>query len=255
MGHVSARDRTAVTWLGHATVLLEVDGVALLTDPVLRDRVGPLVRIAPGGGVDPPAHVDAVLLSHLHADHADLPSLRAIARENPVLAPHPAGSWLARRGLHDVRELRVGSEAIIGGIRVTATPARHDPGRRPFGPRAEPVGYLIAASQPVYFAGDTDLFDAMAELRDSVAVALLPVWGWGPRLGPGHLDPERAARAAAMIAPEVAIPIHWGTFAPVWPGGRLADPARPAREFERLTNRYAPSVEVRVLAPGGRTVI
>ena len=114
---------------------------------------------------------------------------------------------------------------------------------------------LIAASQPVYFAGDTDLFDAMAELRGSVALALLPVWGWGPRLGPGHLDPERAARAAAMIAPEVAIPIHWGTFAPVWPGGRLADPARPAREFERLTNRYAPSVEVRVLAPGGRTVI
>src|SRR5205807_8804424 len=62
-----------------------------------------------------------------------------------------------------------------------------------------------------------------------------------------------AARAAAMIAPEVAIPIHWGTFAPVWRGGRLSDPARPAREFARLTSRYAPSVEVRVLAPGRRT--
>jgi len=90
----------------------------------------------------------------------------------------------------------------------------------------------------------------MADLRGSVAVALLPVWGWVRRLGPGHLDPERAGRAAALIAPAIAIPIHWGTFAPRWTVGRM--PAEPAHEFALLAARYAPSVEVRVLAPGER---
>ena len=249
-------DRAVViTWLGHATVLLEVDGVELITDPVLRDRVGPLVRIAPGAGIVPPDRVDCVLLSHLHADHADLPSLRALATSAPVLAPCGAVGWLTRRGLPEVRGLRPGTETEIGDVRVTAVGAVHDRRRRPLGPAADPIGYLVQGSSSVYFPGDTDLFDAMGELHGSVTVALLPVWGWGPRLGPGHLDPERAARAAALIAPEVAIPIHWGTFAPRWPGGRPADPAAPARQFELLAARYAPSVEVRVLAPGERTVI
>jgi L-ascorbate metabolism protein UlaG (beta-lactamase superfamily) len=250
---MNSEARTTITWLGHATVLLEVDGVRLLSDPVLRDRIGPLVRIAPAGGIDPPRRVDGVLLSHLHADHADIPSLRAVARAGPILAPHPAGAWLARKGLHNVQELRPGAHAVIGGVPVVATPARHDPRRRPFGPRAEPIGFLVGATRPVYFAGDTDLFPAMRELRGSVAVALLPVWGWGSRLGPGHLDPERAARAVATIAPEVAIPIHWGSFALRRPGGRLPDPERPAREFARLAHRHAPSVEVRLLRPGDRT--
>lgn len=244
-----------ITWLGHACVLLELDGARLLTDPVLRDRFGPLARIAPPGGVDPPGQVDAVLLSHLHADHADLPSLRDIARSAPVVAPSGSGAWLARQGLEDVRELGAGSEIALGPIRVTATPAVHDRRRRPFGPEADPVGYVVAGSSSVYFAGDTDLFEGMEELRGSVEVALLPVWGWGRSLGPGHLDPERAAKAATLIAPRLAIPIHWGTFAPRWPGGRLADPAAPAREFARLVERDAPSVDVRVLAPGERTEV
>jgi L-ascorbate metabolism protein UlaG (beta-lactamase superfamily) len=157
--------------------------------------------------------------------------------------------------LADVRELGPGDEVAVGAVRVSATPATHDARRRPLGPRADPIGFLASGTRSVYFAGDTDLFDAMEELRGSVTVALLPVWGWGARLGPGHLDPERAARAAALIAPEIAIPVHWGTFAPGWPGGRMTEPERPAREFERLAVRYAPSVEVRVLAPGGRTEV
>lgn len=242
-----------ITWLGHATALLELDACRLLTDPVLRDRLGPLGRVAPSAGIERLEEIDGVLLSHLHADHADPPSLRAVGDTVPVLAPRGAGGWLARRGLHDVRELRPGARVTIGAVRVAATPASHDGRRRPLGPRAEPIGFLVTGTRSVYFAGDTDLFDAMGKLRGSVEVALLPVWGWGSRLGPGHLDPERAARAAALIAPEIAIPIHWGTFAPRWPGGRMADPEGPAREFERLARRFAPSVEVRVLAPGERT--
>jgi L-ascorbate metabolism protein UlaG (beta-lactamase superfamily) len=251
MWAMSAGDRTAITWLGHATALLQVDGVRLLTDPVLRDRIGPLVRISPRDGVDHPGRVDCVLLSHLHADHADPQSLREVARSVPALAPRGSGRWLRRLGLSDVREVDPGSELEIGGVRVSATPASHGRKRHPLGPRGDPVGYLVSGTRSVYFAGDTDLFDEMAELRGLVTVALLPVWGWGPRLGPGHLDPERAARAAALIAPAIAIPIHWGTFVPRVPIGRM--PSDPAAEFARLVERYAPSVEVRVLEPGGRT--
>lgn len=244
----------AITWLGHATVLIEIDGLRVLTDPVLRDRIGPLVRIGPRAPLDAP--VDCALLSHLHADHTDLPSLRALDRNGPLLVPHPARAWLAARGVHDVRDLRPGDEIRIGHVRITATTARHDDRRRPFGPRAQPVGYLIRGSGPsVYFAGDTDLFLDMAELRGSVDVALLPIWGWGPSIGPGHLDPESAAAAVALIRPGVVIPIHWGTFALRRPLKRLPDPSRPAHDFQALTTKYAPATEVRVLMPGERTAL
>ena len=194
-----------------------------------------------------------MLLSHLHADHTHLSSLRDVARRTPILAPRPAGAWLARHGLATAAELGPGDQTRISGLRVTATAAMHERRRRPLGPSAEPVGYLVSGSSSVYFAGDTDLFDAMSDLRGSVDVALLPISGWGPKLGPGHLDPERAARAAAAIAPAVAIPIHWGTFAPGWHLRRPADPERPAREFVGYARLHAPSVQVRTLAPGERT--
>ena len=239
-----------ITWLGHATALLELAGARILTDPVLRDRVGPLVRIAPPVRVRDTERIDAVLLSHLHADHADLPSLWKLGRSTPVLAPRGAGRWLSGRGLRDVRELQPGEETRVGVVRVTATPASHDGRRWPLGPSARPIGFVARAERSVYFAGDTDLFDAMGELAGSIDAALLPVAGWGPTLGPGHLDPDRAATAAALIQPEVAVPIHWGTLALGWPRRRPHDPERPAREFAALVAERAPLVEVRVLPPG-----
>jgi L-ascorbate metabolism protein UlaG (beta-lactamase superfamily) len=95
----------------------------------------------------------------------------------------------------------------------------------------------------------------MGELAGSIDVALLPVSGWGPTLGPGHLDAERATEAAAMIAPRVAVPIHWGTLSPRRPMRRHPDPLRPPKEFARLLAGRAPDVEVRVLAPGDRTIV
>jgi len=236
-----------ITWLGHATVLIELDGVRLLTDPVLGRRVGPLVRVS-GGAVDAAAlaPIDSVLLSHLHADHADLGSLRRL--HAPVIAPSGAGDWLRGAGLEVVREVSVGTEVSVGDVRVIATPALHDDRRRPLGMHADPVGFVARGALGVYFAGDTDLFESMGELRGIVDVALLPVWGWGPSVGEGHLDPQRAAQAAAMIAPRLAIPIHWGTFALPWARDGGSD--RHAREFAELTAELAPTVDVRVLAPG-----
>ena len=239
--------RARITWLGHATVLLELDGVRLLTDPVLGRRVGPLVRVS-GDPVEAAelGRIDCVLLSHLHADHADLGSLRRLRA--PVIGPSGAGDWLRGAGVEDVRELSPRGEAAVGRVHVIATPAVHDDRRRPFGTHAEPVGFVARGSLGVYFAGDTDLFEGMGELRGTVDVALLPVWGWGPSVGEGHLDPQRAAQAVAMIGPKLAIPIHWGTFALPWARGGDSD--RPAREFAELAAELAPEVDVRVLAPG-----
>ena len=236
-----------ITWLGHATVLIELDGVRLLTDPVLGRRVGPLVRVS-GEAVDAAAlaPIDSVLLSHLHADHADLGSLRRL--HAPVIGPSGAGDWLRGAGIEHVREVSAGTEVSVGDVRVIATPALHDDRRRPLGRHADPVGFVARGPLGVYFAGDTDLFEGMGELRGIVDVALLPVWGWGPSVGEGHLDPQRAAEAVALIGPKLAIPIHWGTFALPWARDGGSD--RPAREFAKLAAELAPEVEVRVLAPG-----
>jgi len=255
IGPPSRVREVAITWFGHATVLIEIDGVRVLTDPVLRSRVGPLVRIAPGLGSDAVGAVDCVLLSHLHADHVDLRTLRALRRSGPLVAPRGSRAWLTARGVSEVIEVGAGDEIGLGEVRITATPARHDGRRWPLGPTADPVGYLIGGSSGVYFAGDTELFLAMAELRGLVDVALLPIWGWGARLGAGHLDPEDAAAAASLIAPAVAIPIHWGTLALGRPARRPRDPQRPAREFAVFASRYAPAVDVRLLAPGERLIL
>jgi L-ascorbate metabolism protein UlaG (beta-lactamase superfamily) len=253
--HRSMSGSLWLTWLGHATAILDFGSARLITDPVLGSRVGPLVRLAPSVEIGEVRPLDGVLLSHVHADHAELETLRRLGRSLPVLAPYGAGNWLRRQGLHAVKELRAGDLVTVAGIRVTATPAAHDGRRWPFGPSADAIGYKVRGSHTVYFAGDTGPFDAMSEMRGSIDAALLPISGWGPTLGPGHLDPEAAARAAALISPRVAVPIHWGTLALRRPAKRPAAPVRPAREFSALTYRYAPEVDVRVLAPGERTEI
>jgi L-ascorbate metabolism protein UlaG (beta-lactamase superfamily) len=236
-------------------VLIELDGVRLLSDPVLRDRVGPLMRVAPPVAPEVFEAIDAVLLSHLHADHADVPSLQRVGSPL-VIAPRGAGPWLRERISGEVGEVGVGDELRVGSVRIVAISAVHGARRRPLGVRAEPVGYVVrAGAGSAYFAGDTDLFPAMADLAGSIDVALLPVSGWGRTLGPGHLDPERAAQAAVRIAPRVAVPIHWGTFSPGRPLRRHPDPGRPPHEFAALVAGRAPAVEVRVLEPGGRTVV
>jgi L-ascorbate metabolism protein UlaG (beta-lactamase superfamily) len=234
---------------------MDVDGVRLLTDPVMRARIGPLVRVAPPVAADAARGIDAILISHLHADHADGRSLRMLGPGTLVIAPEGAGGWLRGQGMSNVRELARGSQTTVVGVSITATPAVHEGGRWRYGRRADSVGYIAAGSLSCYFAGDTDLFDEMAEMAGELDAALLPVSGWGPTLGPGHLDPARSAIAAGLIAPRVAIPIHWGTLA--LPSARLRpdDPAAPARDFAERAARHAPDVDVRVLMPGESTVI
>jgi L-ascorbate metabolism protein UlaG (beta-lactamase superfamily) len=246
-----------LAYIGHATTLLRLDGVSILTDPMLRGGVGPLRRQAPPPDPAVPETADLVLISHLHRDHLDLPSLRRVPADIPVVVPPGSSSWVANAGGRNVHELRVGKTISIGDVELTGVKAVHDGYRDVhWGAQIEPLGYLIRrAGRAVYFAGDTDLFREMADLGE-VDLALLPIWGWGPSVGAGHLDPERAARALEMIRPRLAVPIHWGTFYPA--GLRLLRPeplTEPAVEFERLAARDAPDVEVRVVQPGSETTL
>jgi L-ascorbate metabolism protein UlaG (beta-lactamase superfamily) len=239
-----------ITWLGHATTLLEIGGVRLLTDPLLRDGVGHLRRHAPAPPPELFARIDAVLVSHLHLDHLDVASLRRLDPRVRVLVPAGGVSLLRRIGLVNTTAVRVGDEIAIAGADVRAVPAVHDGRRHPLARPAEAMGFVVAGAHRVYFAGDTDLFDDMAQAIGPLDAALLPVWGWGPSLGPGHMDPLGAARAAALLRPRVAVPIHWGTFFPIGlargRGDVLVD---PPHEFARQAAALAPDVAVRILAP------
>ena len=215
-----------VTWIGHSTVLLELDGVRLLTDPVLRPRVLHLRRVVPPAADVGP--VDAILISHGHYDHLDSKSLTRFDRATRVIAPKHVG------GFADVVEVAPGDDVRVGAVSVTATPAEHV---------RNAVGFLVTGSARIYFAGDTDLFDGMRELGP-IDVALLPIAGWGPRLPRGHLDPARAAQALELLRPRIAVPIHWGTYTRI---GLKRDEQEPARRFAELAAEF----DVRVLPVGG----
>jgi L-ascorbate metabolism protein UlaG (beta-lactamase superfamily) len=243
------RDR--ITFVGHSTVRLDLGAVALLTDPLLRRRFLHVVRHAPEPSPSIARDVDAVLLSHLHPDHLDLPSLSRVGPEAVLVVPAGAARLLRRRGFGRITELRPGESTRVGEVEVRATPAVHDGRRYPIGPAVDALGFdLRAPGHRIYFAGDTELFDEMEELAGT-DLALLPIGGWGPRVGRGHLDPRRAAEAAAMIRPRSVVPIHWGTYLRAGLAGRRPSLiAGPAREFVERLAELAPGVEARVLEPG-----
>ncbi|MEV0320919.1 MBL fold metallo-hydrolase [Streptomyces sp. NPDC050658] len=245
-----------ITWWGHATCTVEDSGLRVLTDPLFAARLAHLRRrrgALPGPGA---AVADLVLLSHLHADHLHLPSLARITPGTRVLLPRGARRdvpGLGRRLSHlRLTEVVPGDEVRVGDLDVRVVSALHDGRRLPVGPRRTPaLGFVVSGEARTYFAGDTGLFDSMADEVGEVDVALLPVGGWGPYLGHGHLDAGRAAVALARLAARSAVPVHFGTY---WPIGldavRPHEFHAPGAEFVRRAALLAPDAAVHLLAHG-----
>jgi len=246
-----------VTFLGHATILIEMDGVRVLTDPILRRRIGPLTRMSgapkPEQWMDP----DVVLISHTHWDHLDYGSLKLLGTGVTVVVPRGQGPELARRGFTNIIEVEPGDDFEVGAVRIETVYAKHKGFGPPLSGTEMCLGFIVHGSQSHYFAGDTAFFEGMADFDVSLDLALLPVWGWGPTAKPSeHLDPMGAARAAAVIKPRIAVPIHWGTLHPV--GFRWMRPSTridPPHQFAQLMRRIAPDTTVRVLPNGGSLVV
>ena len=244
-----------ITWWGHATCTLRDSDVRLLTDPLFARRLAHLRRRR--GAVPPPVawRADVVLVSHLHADHLHVPSLERLAPGTRLLVPRDARRAVPglRRLTHlTMTEVAPGDVTPVGDLVVRAVSARHDGRRLPVGPHRSPaLGYVVEGEARTYFAGDTGLFDGMAEEVGPVDAALLPVGGWGPYLGEGHLDAGRAAQALARLGARSAVPVHYGTY---WPIGmdavRPHEFHAPGDEFVRLAAEVAPSAAVHRLGHG-----
>jgi L-ascorbate metabolism protein UlaG (beta-lactamase superfamily) len=234
-----------VTWFGHSTVAIELAGSRIATDPVLRRGVLHLRREA---AVPPETllPLDAVLLSHLHHDHLDLPTLKALGRETRIVVPRGGGRMLRRRGFRSVEEVVPGGELDVGAVHLTVTEAEHDARRYKVGWNIPAVGYVLDADLTIYFAGDTDFFAGMEELAGADLV-LLPVSGWGRSVGRGHLDPARAAQALRVLRPRAVVPIHWGTYRMLAARGRVRD----IHTFAAAATEAAQDVDVHVLPIGG----
>ena len=240
----------SIRWIGHSTVLVDLDGIRLLTDPLLRERIVMLRRSEP---LDRESleDLDAVLISHIHYDHLDLGSLRRLQSPKTVIVPRGAASLLRRRLSASVQELDADQELDVGPVSVKAVHAEHDSSRL-LGKKTDALGYVLSGTRRVYFLGDTDLFPTLGEVAPDCDVALIPIWGWGPSLGTGHLDPRRAAEAVTLIRPRVAVPIHWGTYYPVTVRKSARGFLRaPVEEFKEAAAELAPDVDVQVLPVGG----
>ena len=240
-----------VRFVGHATALIRLGGIRVLTDPFLRSRLGPLERHGP---LPDPAGLEAdiVIVSHGHPDHYDRRSIEALPGSPTIVVPRGLGRRAGAAFGADVVEVGASESLVIRGLTIRAVPARHwiSPGAA----RAQPIGYVLDAGPRVYFAGDTGRYPGMGDLAGSVDVALLPIWTWGPHLGPGHLGPRAAAEVAHDIAAAGVVPIHWGTLYPrhlhrVWPSPLY----EPGDRFAAFARQLAPEVDVRVLRPGEST--
>jgi L-ascorbate metabolism protein UlaG (beta-lactamase superfamily) len=250
---------TTITYVGHGTVLIEMDGVRILTDPALKRWTGALRRYGPLPEPGTHHHLDAVLISHLHLDHLDTPSLKMLPKSAVVIGPPLVGRTVHKVGFKTIIETRRDTILHVGDVDVMAVHAKHTKRRWVLTPATEPLGFIVQGSTTVYFAGDTALFDGMDDLHDRIDVALLPIETWGVRPPEGrHMSPRSAASALAMLRPRVAVPIHWGTL--YLPGSAYAGKEATYAWFRKIRRRpeafatmaaeAAPDVEVRLLDPG-----
>lgn len=244
-----------LTWIGHASALVQINGVNILTDPVFSERAspfsfaGPKRKTPPGMTLDQLPHIDVVLISHNHYDHLDKPSIEALNRQlgGPprFLVPLGVKAWMTGIGVTNAEEFDWGDETRAAGLDIWFAPAQHWSARTPFDRAKTLWGSWVVktrkdAAHPysLFFAGDTGY---SPDFRDIGArfggfdLALIPVGAYDPRwfMHAQHVDPEEAVRIFEDLHAKKAIGIHWGTFEltdePLdEPPRRLADAVRHA---------------------------
>jgi L-ascorbate metabolism protein UlaG (beta-lactamase superfamily) len=246
-----------ITWLGHATVVLDLDGVRLLTDPLLRAKAGPLRRRGKAPTPDQVSDIDAILISHLHHDHAELTSIRLLP-PLPLLTGPRNAAFLAKRKLPAVALTDEWYDVRDSGVQVRLVRADHHSRKMPHRPN-DAYGHLVRTpTVRIWLAGDTSLYPEMADLPDlaggPIDLAVVPVGGWGPRLSGGHMDPEQAARACGLVGAHAAMPYHWGTFhVPSQRNSPRGWMDRPGPAFAEALSEHAPACEPCVIRPGEST--
>ena len=212
------RSENFIVYIGHATVLIHLDGVNIITDPLFGDHLGYFAKryIEPGIKFEKLPPLDAILISHEHIDHLDKPTLKRFPKDIPVIISKGLGKRIQKLGFTDVREMDLWESTGIKGIAITATQAQHIFSRS--------SGFVIKGSKTVFFAGDTGLFDGFREVggRFTIDTALLPIGDYHPRLWfiPGfrkmtrdrHMAPDDIPDAVEMLRARAVVPIHWGTF-------------------------------------------
>jgi len=253
--------RLRVTYVGHATLLLEMAGVRILTDPNFDPRLARfLPRVSPPGislGALP--HLDAILLTHAHADHLSFASLDALPRGVPLFAPPAVARWLERRG-YPARPIAPDESVTLGAVEITAGAARHFGARYAVDRwRAAANMYLMTAGESTcFFAGDTALSADGRRIVDerlppsagrSLDVALLPIghapWWKRAAFRRGHLTPADALTLFESLRAKFFIPYHWGTFRHVTSG-----PYQAIRELRTGLERHHRRADVKILEPG-----
>lgn len=252
-----------VTWIGHSSTLVELDGQRVLTDPIWSERVGPLPWVGPRRWT-PPAielaalpHIDAVVISHDHYDHLDYRTIVAMRGwDNKFVVPLGVGAHLAYWGIPAARivELDWWERTQIGALEVVCTPARHAAGRMLIDDDKKLwAGYaLVGASHRVYYSGDTGLFPAMREIGQRLGpfdLTMIEVGQYGNAWPDWHIGPEQAVIAHQLVRGKVMLPVHWGTFAlayhawtePVERVLRAADAAGVKLVIPRLGQSFEPA--------------
>ncbi|HEX6969344.1 MAG TPA: MBL fold metallo-hydrolase [Micromonosporaceae bacterium] len=214
--------QTLVTWVGHATYVLQVDGLTVLTDPVWSERIpGVRPRLTPVGvSWSALPRIDAVVVSHNHYDHLDAPTIRRLPRNTPMLVPANLAGWFRRLGFQDVTELDWWESRQLAGVGFDFVPAHHwsrrtltDANRSLWG------GWVITAKTGtrIYFAGDTGYghwFGEIAQRYPGIDLALMPVGAYDPTwfYRTVHLNPEEAVQACLDVGARRMSPMHWGAF-------------------------------------------
>lgn len=248
-----------ITYIGHATLLLELAGVRILTDPNFDSRLGRILpRVSPPGlALDALPSLDAILLTHAHADHLSFDSIERLPRTVPLYAPPVIATWLSRLGYTHAVGLAPGQSVNVGPVVIHAASATHRGNRYGYDRwRSDANMYLLDGGETIFFAGDTALVGDTHHLVERVLwrsgreldLALLPIgyapW-WKPGFRRGHLTHDDALTLFERLRARVLVPYHWGTFRHVT--------ATAYDAINRLRARLAShhlSASVRIVEPG-----